>query len=62
MLSYPEQQAVAVTVPTFAKQFDISEAKVWQLIRTGRLASFKIDRSRRIPVSEITRVREQGVA
>jgi excisionase family DNA binding protein len=37
------------TVKELAEEvFNLSEAKIWELVRTGRIESFKIDSSRRI--------------
>jgi excisionase family DNA binding protein len=41
-----------LTVPAAARRLSLSRAKVYELIASGAIGSVKIDRARRIPVSE----------
>src|SRR5690242_4704031 len=45
----PARSVQLLTVPEVAGRLRVSEAKVWQLLSSGRLRSVKIDTSRRIP-------------
>ncbi len=40
-------------VPEAASALGLGRAKTWELIRTGRLRSVKIDAARRVPVEAI---------
>ncbi len=42
-----------LTVPEAAERLSLGRAKTWELVRTGRLRSVKIDWSRRVPVEAI---------
>ena len=44
-----------LTVRETQQYLHISRVKVYELIRTGQLASLKIDKSRRIPASAVER-------
>jgi excisionase family DNA binding protein len=44
----PEAAEQLLTVKQTAKILNVSEAKVWQLLASGRIRSLKIDYSRRI--------------
>ena len=43
----------AVTVPEVMRALRLSRSKVYDLLRTGRLQSFTVDRSRRIPLDSL---------
>jgi excisionase family DNA binding protein len=42
-----------LTIPEAARQLNCCERKVWQWISKGRLATVKLDRSRRIVASSL---------
>lgn len=53
---YPTSEAaassgeqLAYSIPHAARVLDVSDRKVWQLVKDGVIESIKIDRSRRIP-------------
>ena len=52
---------LCVSPKTFAKLIDSSERTVTKLITESRIESFKIGKSRRIPVSEAARLIREGI-
>jgi excisionase family DNA binding protein len=51
----------AVSIDTFCKALEISQAMAYELLRQGLVRSIKLGRARRIPTSELARLIEQGV-
>lgn len=48
-------------IPDFARRAGLAEVTVWKLIAARRVSSVKIGRSRRIPVSELSRLVREGL-
>jgi excisionase family DNA binding protein len=48
-----EDDFAAYTVPEAATRLRLSQRKVWLMVKSGELRSFKVGKSRRIPVEEI---------
>ena len=46
-------ESMLMTVPEAAKVLSVSPATAWSLVGRGELASVKIGKSRRVPVSAI---------
>jgi excisionase family DNA binding protein len=46
-------EKLLLTVPEAAERLGIGRAKAWELVRTGRLPSLKIDWSRRVTVDAV---------
>jgi excisionase family DNA binding protein len=42
-----------LTVPQVAEALNLSKAKIWALVSSGRIRSVKIDASRRVPVEAV---------
>jgi excisionase family DNA binding protein len=51
--SAPAPAVVAVSAETAARMMQVGRSKVWELIATGELPSFKIGGSRRIAVEDV---------
>jgi excisionase family DNA binding protein len=49
-----------LTVPGAADRAGLAEVTLWKWIRSGRIGSTKLGRSRRIPESELRRLIERG--
>ena len=49
----PEEDTAALTVPEAARTLRLSERKIWLMVKSGEMRSFKVGKSRRIPAEEI---------
>lgn len=62
---WAEQPAAAIrdlTVPQVAEIFNVSDATIWEKVRTGEIPSYKIDSSRRIPQEAVAEYRAKLIA
>ena len=57
-----EDSVLAVKVTTAAARLELSRAAVYNLISAGKIRTVKIGGSRRVPVSELHRLAQDGAA
>lgn len=51
-----------IDVPVFIRATGISRSTTWQLIREGRIRTVRVGRRCYVPVSELDRIAENGLA